>query len=372
MSISNENKKYATTENRTTTELTREYREEGKQLTRELLSDEHNRRVLLEVKDLSVSLFTEDGQLPAITKLSFVMRKGETLAVVGESGCGKSMTALSIMGLLPQPPAKVVGGSIELDGVDLTQLRPEEMRQYRGSKIGMIFQEPMTSLNPVMTAGKQIREGILVHNPSMSKAEANKLALRMISLVGIPAPEKVFKSYPHELSGGMRQRIMIAMALACQPSLLICDEPTTALDVTIQAQILQLIDHMREELGTAVMLITHDMGVVSEMADWVLVMYAGHKVEYTLAPELFTNPLHPYSKGLIDSIPSLDASVDTLYAIPGNVPMLNEMPKGCPFHPRCPFAKDICRSRTPDMLPVEGDKNHQVACWKYTKEWGVN
>ena len=195
-------------------------------------------------------------------------------------------------------------------------------------------------------------------------------ALEMIKLVGIPAPEKVFKSYPHELSGGMRQRIMIAMALACQPSLLICDEPTTALDVTIQAQILQLIDRMRDKLGTAVMLITHDMGVVSEMADWVLVMYAGHKVEYTLAPELFTNPLHPYSRGLIDSIPSLDNAVDTLYAIPGNVPMLSEMPKGCPFHPRCPFAKDICRQQAPEMLPVEGDENHLVACWKYRKGWG--
>ena len=168
----------------------------------------------------------------------------------------------------------------------------------------------------------------------------------------------------------MRQRIMIAMALACQPELLICDEPTTALDVTIQAQILQLIDRMREELGTAVMLITHDMGVVSEMADWVLVMYAGHKVEYTLAPELFVNPLHPYSRGLIDSIPSIDNAVDTLYAIPGNVPMLSEMPKGCPFHPRCPFAKDICRQQAPEMLPVEGDENHLVACWKYRKGWG--
>ena len=294
----------------------------------------------------------------------------EIVGFLGESGCGKSMTALSIMGLLPTPPAKVTNGSIELSGVDLVKLTPEEMRAYRGSKIGMIFQEPMTSLNPVMCAGKQIREGILVHNPKMSKADADARALEMIRLVGIPAPEKVFKSYPHELSGGMRQRIMIAMALACQPELLICDEPTTALDVTIQAQILQLIDRMREELGTAVMLITHDMGVVSEMADWVLVMYAGHKVEYTLAPELFVNPLHPYSRGLIDSIPSIDNAVDTLYAIPGNVPMLSEMPKGCPFHPRCPFAKDICRQQAPEMLPVEGDENHLVACWKYRKGWG--
>ena len=271
---------------RTTTDVVSDqYRERGRELTQERLDTNARREVLLRVRDLNVTLFTEDGALPAITSLSFEMRKGETLAVVGESGCGKSMTALSIMGLLPTPPAKVTNGSIEL-------------------------------------------------------------------------------------SGGMRQRIMIAMALACQPELLICDEPTTALDVTIQAQILQLIDRMREELGTAVMLITHDMGVVSEMADWVLVMYAGHKVEYTLAPELFVNPLHPYSRGLIDSIPSIDNAVDTLYAIPGNVPMLSEMPTGCPFHPRCPFAKDICRQQAPEMLPVEGDENHLVACWKYRKGWG--
>ncbi|MGI6230789.1 MAG: ABC transporter ATP-binding protein [Tractidigestivibacter sp.] len=347
-----------------------EARDEGIERAEKILDAERKGEKLLEVKDLDVTLFTEDGDLPAISHLSFEMRKGETLAVVGESGCGKSMTALSIMGLLPQPPAKITNGSIEFEGQDLTKLNDDQMREYRGNRMGMIFQEPMTSLNPVMTAGKQIREGILVHNPKMDKKEADRRALDMIKLVGIPAPEKVFNSYPHELSGGMRQRIMIAMALACQPSLLICDEPTTALDVTIQAQILQLIDRMKTELGTAVMLITHDMGVVSEMADWVLVMYAGHHVEYTVAPELFTNPLHPYSRGLIDSIPSLDESVDTLYAIPGSVPMLSEMPSGCPFHPRCPFAKDICRTRCPNMAPANGDSKHMVACWKFTKEWG--
>lgn len=350
--------------------VAQEYAEVAEDLVCERLKEGGRREVLLRVKDLSVTLFTEDGALPAITDLSFIMRKGETLAVVGESGCGKSMTALSVMGLLSTPPAKITNGSIELSGVDMTKLTADEMRQYRGNKLGMIFQEPMTSLNPVMTAGKQIREGILAHNPKMDKKEADARALRMIKLVGIPAPEKVFKSYPHELSGGMRQRIMIAIALACQPELLICDEPTTALDVTIQAQILQLIDRMREELNTAVMLITHDMGVVSEMADWVLVMYAGHKVEYTVAPELFTNPLHPYSKGLINSIPSLDSAVDTLYAIPGNVPMLADMPDGCPFHPRCPFAKSICRKHTPQFEKVKGDKNHRVACWMYTESWG--
>lgn len=325
---------------------------------------------ILRVEDLSVTLFTEDGALPAIQHLSFKMRRGETLAVVGESGCGKSMTALSVMGLLPQPPAKIVGGAINLGETDLTKLSRDEMREYRGSKIGMIFQEPMTSLNPVMKAGEQIREGILVHNPEMSKADADARALEMIKLVGIPAPEKVFKSYPFELSGGMRQRIMIAMALACQPDLLICDEPTTALDVTIQAQILKLIDSMREELGTAVMLITHDMGVVSEMADWVIVMYAGHLVEYTAARELFENPKHPYTKGLIDSIPSLDTSGEELYAIPGNVPMLNELPTGCPFNPRCEHACELCRRECPSMAAIDGNENHAVACWKYTDRWG--
>ncbi len=334
---------------RTTTEVvSEELQERGKELTQERLDTNARREVLLRVKDLNVTLFTEDGALPAITSLSFEMRKGETLAVVGESGCGKSMTALSIMGLLPTPPAKVTNGSIELSGVDMVKLSNEEMRHYRGNKIGMIFQEPMTSLNPVMTAGRQIREGLLVHNKGMSKKDADARALEMIKLVGIPAPEKVFKSYPHELSGGMRQRVMIAMALACQPSLLICDEPTTA-----------------------VMLITHDMGVVSEMADWVLVMYAGRLVEYTNAYELFTNPEHPYTTGLIASIPQLDGRVEELYAIPGNVPMLDELPTGCLFNPRCPYARaGLCDKEFPPMTPVNGKKNHHVACWKFTEKWG--
>jgi len=328
------------------------------------------KNVLLDVNHLDVTLFTEDGALPAVSDLSFIMRKGETLAVVGESGCGKSMTALSVMGLLPTPPAQITGGEIIFEGTDLTQLPRGGMRDFRGNRIGMIFQEPMTSLNPVMKSGLQIREGILVHNPNMSKQEADQKALDMIKLVGIPAPEKVFSSYPHELSGGMRQRVMIAMALACQPSLLICDEPTTALDVTVQAQILQIIDRMKQDLGTAVMLITHDMGVVSEMADWVLVMYAGHRVEYAQSAELFTNPLHPYAQGLIASIPSFDEHTKELYAIPGSVPMLSHMPSGCPFHPRCPFAKDICKNRRPGLTAVGEDNCHTVSCWKYTDEWG--
>lgn len=327
------------------------------------------REALLRANNLDVTLFTEDGSLPAIQDLTFEMRFGETLAVVGESGCGKSMTALSVMGLIPQPPAKITGGEIVFEGTDLMKLSRDEMRAVRGNKISMIFQEPMTSLNPVMTSGRQIREGILVHNPHMDKKEADSRALEMIKLVGIPAPEKVFKSYPFELSGGMRQRIMIAMALACQPDLLICDEPTTALDVTIQAQILKLIDSMRSELKTAVMLITHDMGVVSEMADWVIVMYAGHLIEYTAAPELFTHPLHPYTQGLINSIPSLDTSGSELYAIPGTVPLLHELPKGCPFHFRCAYACDLCREHRPPMAPALGDTHHSVACWKYSERW---
>ena len=346
-----------------------EERKLAQETTRKQREEQCNKEVLLSVEHLSVTLSTEDGRLPALDDLSFSMSRAETLAVVGESGCGKSMTALSVMGLLPQPPAHITGGKIVFEGVDLAPLSRTEMKPFRGNRIGMIFQEPMTSLNPVMRAGDQIREGILVHHPKMEKKEADNRALEMIKLVGIPAPEKVFKSYPHELSGGMRQRVMIAMALACQPSLLICDEPTTALDVTVQAQILQIIDRMKTETGTAVMLITHDMGVVSEMADWVLVMYAGHRVEYAQAAELFTNPLHPYAQGLIASIPSFDEQSEELYAIPGNVPMLSHMPEGCPFHPRCPFAKDICRKKRPQSEAVDGNACHSVACWKYRKEW---
>ena len=326
---------------------------------------------VLSVEDLSVTLFTEDGALPALQDVSFVMRKGETLAVVGESGCGKSMTALALMGQLPTPPARIVGGHINFAGTDLAALSRDQMREHRGSSIGMIFQEPMTSLNPVMKAGRQIREGILVHNKGISKADADARALEMIKLVGIPAPEKVFNSYPHELSGGMRQRVMIAMALACQPQILICDEPTTALDVTIQAQILQLIDRMREELGTAVLLITHDMGVVSEMADWVLVMYTGHVIEYATAYDIFHHPLHPYTRGLIASIPDVNETTsEELYAIPGNVPMLSDLPTGCPFNPRCPFAGEECRTAKPAMAPVANNAYHEVACFKVANDWG--
>lgn len=375
---------------------------------------------LLSVEDLNVELATEKGTLYALKGVSFEMRARETLAIVGESGCGKSMTALSVMGLLPKPVASISKGRITLAGHELTQSSKAELQATRGKQMSMIFQEPMTSLNPVMLCGKQIREAILAHDKKIGKKAAAERALEMIKLVGIAAPEKVYRSYPHELSGGMRQRIMIAMALASDPHLLICDEPTTALDVTVQAQILQLIDRMKTKLGTAVMLITHDMGVVSEMADWVLVMYAGHTVEYTKVDELFSHPLHPYTQGLIASIPTLDTENDELYAIEGNVPMLSDMPTGCPFHPRCPFARDICRKRVPVMehacasapapagagltsdapqsahaefSPADAHasaetsapathatepsqaafmslaQEHKVACWKYTSSW---
>ena len=322
---------------------------------------------LLQIKDLHTDIEIRSGVVRALSGVDLHVNPGETLGIVGESGSGKTMTALSLMGLLPQG-GKVSSGSIILDGQDLTQLPLKEKRKLRGTKVGMIFQDPLTSLNPTMKIGLQVCEPLRVHE-GLSKREALERAVEILKRVGMPRPEVVINNYPHQLSGGMRQRVMIAMALACQPSLLICDEPTTALDVTVQAQILQIIDRMKTETGTAVMLITHDMGVVSEMADWVLVMYAGHRVEYAQAAELFTNPLHPYAQGLIASIPSFDEQSEELYAIPGNVPMLSHMPEGCPFHPRCPFAKDICRKKRPQSEAVDGNACHSVACWKYRKEW---
>ena len=298
----------------------------------EYLTEMKNPENTVEFENLRTYFYTDAGTVKSVDSVSFSVPMGKTVGVVGESGCGKSVTSLSLMQLLQRPQGQIVDGAIRLNTgdkvYDISKTPETVMQHLRGNFMSMIFQEPMTSLNPVMKSGLQIREGILVHNPNMSKQEADQKALDMIKLVGIPAPEKVFSSYPHELSGGMRQRVMIAMALACQPSLLICDEPTTALDVTVQAQILQIIDRMKQDLGTAVMLITHDMGVVSEMADWVLVMYAGHRVEYAQSAELFTNPLHPYAQGLIASIPSFDERTKELYAMPGSVPMLSHMPSG--------------------------------------------
>ena len=331
---------------------------------------------VLEIDNLHTYFFTDVGTVHSVDGISFNVPVGKTVGVVGESGCGKSVTSLSIMQLLQRPQGQVVEGEIRLNlgskAYDVTKAPDSVMQHLRGNYISMIFQEPMTALNPVFRIGDQVDEVIALHNEEgHDKEQIKARTIKLLEMVGIANSEGVYKMFPHELSGGMRQRVMIAMALACSPKLIIADEPTTALDVTIQAQILQLIDRMRQELGTAVMLITHDMGVVSEMADWVAVMYAGHLVEYTTAGELFTNPKHPYSIGLINSIPSMDDAVEKLYAIPGNVPMLDELPTGCPFHPRCPYAKDVCRRECPHVTPLDGDENHTVACWKFdAQKWG--
>jgi peptide/nickel transport system ATP-binding protein len=296
------------------------------------------------------------------------------LAVVGESGCGKSMTALSIMRLVPNPPGKIVGGTITLEGKDLVQLEESEMRDIRGNEISMIFQEPMTSLNPVLTIGHQIAEALRLHQ-DLSKNAANKKAVEMLRLVKIPEPAQRAREYPHQLSGGMRQRAMIAMALACNPRVLIADEPTTALDVTIQAQILDLILELQKELGTAIILITHNLGVVAETAQRVIVMYAGKKVEEAEVDALFGQPLHPYTHGLLASIPRLEImggrtanSVQRLKEIPGMVPALNNLPPGCTFAPRCAFADDQCRAQFP---PYEQKRpGHWAACWHSERLYG--
>ncbi|WP_462411476.1 ABC transporter ATP-binding protein [Neobacillus sp. Marseille-QA0830] len=313
---------------------------------------------LLEVKELTTVFHTEDGVVPAVNGISFSVKAGETLAIVGESGCGKSVTSLSIMGLLSEP-GEVIGGEVDFNQCDLLKLSKKELNKYRGNEISMIFQEPMTSLNPVFTIGNQIGEVIRKHK-GLNKREAKEKSIEMLERVGIPNAAKVASNFPHQLSGGMRQRVMIAMALACVPKLLIADEPTTALDVTIQAQILELIDSLSKEENTGVILITHDLGVVAEMADKVVVMYAGEIVEEASVKELFKNPSHPYTIGLLGSIPRMDVNTDKLDSIPGNVPNLLEMPSGCPFHPRCPFAVEECQSFKPDLM--EKSQGHLVRC----------
>ena len=320
---------------------------------------------LLEIKGLKTHFFTEDGVAPAVDGVDYWVRKGETLGVVGESGCGKSVTALSILGLIPQPPGKIVDGDILFEGRSLLTLSKNEMRKIRGNKISMIFQEPMTSLNPVYTIGNQISETLKLHQGIHNK-DALERSTEMLRLVGIPSPERRVNEYPHQLSGGMRQRAMIAMALACNPSLLIADEPTTALDVTIQAQILDLMVSLKEELQTAIILITHDLGVVAESAARVVVMYAGKVVEESDVYQIFENPLHPYTVGLLESIPRIDLSAEKkkrLKEIKGVVPILSNLPKGCHFQPRCPKAMDICTREEPVLKP-EGDY-HFVRCWLY-------
>ena len=321
---------------------------------------------LLEVKNLKTYFFTDGGVVKSVDDVSFNVKPGKTLGVVGESGCGKSITSLSIMQLVEMPPGKIVGGEIIYNGENLLDKDKDEMRKIRGGEIAMIFQEPMTSLNPVFTVGQQIMEALMIHT-DMDKTKAKERAIEMLKLVRIPLAEKRFNEYPHQLSGGMRQRVMIAMALSCNPKLLICDEPTTALDVTIQAQILDLINELKEKLGTSIMMITHDLGVIAEVADDVMVMYAGKIVEYGTADQIFETPMHPYTHGLMNCIPKLNDEEETrLHVIPGMVPSPDRMPKGCAFCPRCSEAKKICEEKMPELMEVNGQK---VRCFKYTSEW---
>jgi len=315
---------------------------------------------LIKVEDLKTYFYTEDGTVPAVDGVSFSIEAGKTMGLVGESGCGKSVTSLSIMRLIP-PPGKITGGKIIFDGTDLLELPESEMRRIRGNKISMIFQEPMTSLNPVFTIGSQIAEVIQLHQ-GLDKNSAMEKAIEMMRLVGIPSPELRAKDYPHQLSGGMRQRIMIAMALACNPRLLIADEPTTALDVTIQAQILELIKELREKLGMSVLLITHNLGVVAETADNVAVMYAGKIVEYGTVRDIFKNPLHPYTWGLLQAIPRLDTTRERLLTIEGSVPDMISLPPGCKFAPRCMFVKNECE--VSESLLEEVRPGHLSRCWR--------
>jgi peptide/nickel transport system ATP-binding protein len=315
---------------------------------------------LLEVRDLQTRFKGDGREFRAVDGVSFSIEPGRTLGLVGESGCGKSVTALSIMGLVPQPPGRIAGGEILFEGTDLLKLGAGEMRALRGDRLAMIFQEPMSSLNPAFTIGEQIAEVLLRHR-DVSKDEARKRAVEALRQVRIPSPELRYDDYPHRLSGGMRQRAMIAMALACRPKLLICDEPTTALDVTIQAQILDLMRTLREETGTAIILITHDLGVVAELADEVAVMYAGRIVERAPAARLFDEPQHPYTVGLLGSIPRLHLDQARLAVIKGQVPDAAALPAGCRFRPRCPFAVERC-GEDPALSAVAA--NHEAACWR--------
>ena len=317
---------------------------------------------LLEVRDLRTWFHTDNGVARAVDGVSFQVQRGEMLGIVGESGSGKSVTSLSIMQLVPQPPGEIVAGSsIRLRGEELIGATPARLRELRGNDIGMIFQEPMTSLNPVHTVGAQIAEALRLHR-GLGRREAGREAVELLRLVGIPDPESRARDYPHQLSGGQRQRVMIAMALSCEPDLLIADEPTTALDVTIQAQILDLLAELRERLGMAVILITHDLGVVAEVCDRVLVMYAGQVLEQGTVREIFDQPHHPYTEGLLRSIPRLGANLERLAVIPGSVPSPTDWPAGCRFHTRCPYGWDRCVRAQPPLIPIAGRSGH-ARCW---------
>ena len=320
---------------------------------------------LVDIEHERLSFFTPAGEVKALNDVTIHLKEGEVLGIVGESGSGKSVTAYSLMGLTAYP-GKLIGGTIDFNGHHINDLTEKEFRKIRGNEVSIIFQDPMTSLNPVYTVGNQIEEVIRLHTDK-DKRQAKERAKELLELVGINEPSKRLKQYPHELSGGMRQRVMIAMALSCNPKLLICDEPTTALDVTIQAQILDLINELKEKLGTSVMMITHDLGVIAEVADDVMVMYAGKVVEYGDADSIFESPKHPYTYGLMGCIPKLtDEDHSRLSVIEGMVPSFDDMPKGCAFCPRCTEAKAICKERMPELIDVDGQK---VRCFKYTKEW---
>jgi len=324
----------------------------------------NNNDIILSVDGLQTYFKTDDGVVKAVDGVTFSLRKGETLGIVGESGCGKSVTNLSIMRLIPSPPGKTGGGTVIFNGEDVLKKPENELRQIRGNSISMIFQDPMTSLNPFLKISTQMVETIRLHQ-GVDKKEARQKSIELLRMVGIPNPEKRIDNYPHQFSGGMRQRVMIAMALSCEAQILIADEPTTALDVTIQAQILELIKELADKFGTAVILITHDLGVVAGMCDKVCVMYAGRVVEQASTEELFAEPKHPYTVGLIRSVPRLDQKGRTkLYSIDGQPPNLINLPECCPFHPRCGKAMDICKTRYPGLFPL-GDGSRTVSCWLY-------
>lgn len=320
---------------------------------------------LLEIKDLSVAFRVEGKYVTAVDSVSLEVRKGEILGLVGESGSGKSVTCRSIMRLIPDPPGRIQKGKVIFKGKDILEMSKKEMYKVRGNKISMIFQEPMTSLNPVYTCGNQIIEAILLHQ-KVNRQEARQRAIEMLNLVGIPMPEVRIDSYPHELSGGMRQRVMIAMALSCNPEILIADEPTTALDPTIQAQILDLIKQLQKKLSITVIFITHDLGVIAEICDRVAVMYAGSIVEQADVIEIFHNPKHPYTNELLKAIPKINEKRDVLHNIKGVIPNIVDIPKGCGFHPRCAYCMEKCKMQKPPLF--EPDKGHEVRCWLFEKE----
>lgn len=320
---------------------------------------------LIEFRHLKTHFHTANGVVKAVNDVSFQIREGETLCIVGESGCGKSVTALTMMRLIDSPHHS--DGEIWFEGQNLLELNMKQVQTIRGNEISIIFQEPMSSLNPVLTIGEQLMEPVLMHT-LMSNREAKERVLELISLVGIPRPETIFKSYPHELSGGMRQRIMIAMALSCNPKLLIADEPTTALDVTIQAQILDLMRDLKTKMNTSIMLITHDLGVVAEMADYVVVMYAGNVIEEATVFDLFKSPKHPYTQGLLKAKPVINQRQERLYSIPGQVPNPLDLENNCHFHERCEFCMQICKEKAPPLRA--DDQGHKVACWLHEGEGG--